>query len=357
MLEVRAAVRTLPQYSPPERDDDALLCDLNENLAGCSPRVLAALRKMTTATVARYPDRIQGERAAAEFLRVAPEQVLLTNGVDEALHLICQTYLADGDEALIVTPTFGMYGVYAAATGARVIEVRANSDFSFPGERVLRAITPRTRFIALATPNNPTGAVIERYELLAIAKAAPYAAVVVDEAYWEFHGETILDVAGEFANLFITRTFSKAYGMAGLRLGALIGNGSQIAGVRRLASPFNVNAAALACLPAALDREYVSACVAEIQAGRERLAAALRDLGFHTWPSGGNFILARIGERVTEFVAAMADNGVMVRDRSSEPGCNGCVRITVGPSALVDQVIAAMKAATCASGIRPEARP
>lgn len=356
MLEAKATVRRLPRYSPPAREDGALLCDLNENLAGCSPAVLAALRRMTAAGVARYPDRAQGERTLAEFLAVRLEQVLLTNGVDEALHLVSEAYLGNPDEALILTPTFGMYGVYAAATGARVVEVPANSDFSFPCERFLLAITPRTRFIALPTPNNPTGAVIRRDDLLTIIKGAPHAAVVVDEAYFEFHGETILDLAGDFENLFITRTFSKAYGMAGLRLGALIGDESQISTVRRLVSPFSVNATALACLPAALNREYVSACVAEVRDGRERLAAALRDLGFHTWPSGGNFLLTRIGERVAEFVTAMAHMGVLVRDRSSDPGCAGCVRITIGPPAIVDQVIAATRAAARAIGTSPEVR-
>ncbi len=354
MLEAKNAVRTLPQYVPPVRDDSALLCDLNENLAGCSPRVLAALRALTPADVARYPDRAQGERAVADFLGVAPAQVLLTSGVDEGLHLLCETYLGARDEAVIVTPTFGMNAVYAAATGAGVVSVTANPDFSFPRDRVLRAITPHTRFIALPTPNNPTGAIIEGRDLIAVIEAAPQAAVVVDEAYSDFHGETILDLAGRYENLFVARTFSKAYGLAGLRVGSLIGAESQIATVRRLASPFNVNAAALACLPAALDREHVSAFVNDIRSARSRLAAALTELGFRTWPSGGNFILVHIGECVSDFIAASARHGVLIRDRSSDPLCEGCVRVTVPPLAMLDRVIAAATAAT--REIRAEVR-
>lgn len=343
MLEAKASARNVPVYQPALGGRDGLLCDFNENLVGCSPRVLERLRSLTALDLARYPDRQSGERLAARSLGVAGEQVLLTNGVDEAVHLLCESFLAPGDEAIVVVPTFGMYEVYAAAAGATVVTIPAAADFSFPLTKVLEQISARTRFVVLASPNNPTGAVIARQDLLAVAASAPNAAVLVDEAYYEFHGESVVDAIADYENLFVARTFSKAYGLAGLRLGVVVGNAASIAQVRRFASPYNVNAAALACLPAALDDAYVAAYVAQVCAGRLRLTQALEALGLRVWPSAANFVLARIGDAIAEFVAAMAREGILVRNRDSDPACAGCVRITVGPPEVVDRVIAAAR--------------
>ena len=159
--------------------------------------------------------------------------MLLTNGTDEAIHLICETYLEPGDEALIVVPTFAMYEIYAAATGARVISIPAGLDFQFPTNEVMARITDRTRLIAVANPNNPTGSFVPIADLIKIAQAAPDAAVLVDEAYFEFCGETLLPKWRESSNLFVSRTFSKAYGMAGLSIGVLMGNEKQMQILRR----------------------------------------------------------------------------------------------------------------------------
>ncbi len=190
---------------------------------------------------------------------------------------------------------------------------------------------PKTRFIAIANPNNPTGAVASTEDLLLIARSAPQAAVLVDEAYFEFHGESLLEYAGQVPNLFVARTFSKAYGMASLRVGVLAGAVEQVQNLRRACSPYNVNGVALACLPAALaDQEYVRRYVAEAQASRNRLEEEFRVLGVPFWPSRANFVLARIGSRHADFVRGMRARGILVRDRSSDFGCDGCVRITAG---------------------------
>src|ERR1700687_4890166 len=150
MLRAREAVRNLPTYHPPLGGRTGLRLDFNENTGGCSPRVLERLRQIDLEDLARYPEREPVERAVGEFLGLAPDEILLTNGVDEAIHLLCETYLEPDDEALIVVPTFSMYKIYAAATGARVIEIPASADFRFPTEAVLERITPRTRLIAVA---------------------------------------------------------------------------------------------------------------------------------------------------------------------------------------------------------------
>src|SRR5450432_3098827 len=134
MLRARAAVRNLPTYHPPLGGRSGLRLDFNENTVGCSPRVLERLRQIDPEDLARYPEREPVERAVGATMGLAPDEILLTNGVDEAIHLLCETYLEPDDEALIVVPTFAMYKIYAAATGARVIEIPAGVNFRFPTE-------------------------------------------------------------------------------------------------------------------------------------------------------------------------------------------------------------------------------
>jgi histidinol-phosphate aminotransferase len=342
MLSPREAVRTLPSYHPPLGGRDGLRLDFNENTVGCSPRVLQRLRQLGPEDFARYPEREPLEAAVAEFLGVDASELLLTNGVDEAIHLLCETYLEPSDEALIVVPTFSMYRIYAAATGAQVVCVPADKDFRFPVEDVLSHITRRTRLIAVANPNNPTGTVAPQEELLRVAAAAPHAAILVDEAYFEFYGHTLLGHWRELPNLFVARTFSKAYGLAGLRIGVLLGDREQIRSVRRVSSPYNVNAAALACLPDALaDQAHVREYVREVCAGRKRLESAYASAGIRFWPSAANFVLARVGS--AEFIQQMRRRGILVRDRSSDHACEGCVRITLGPQEHTDRLLVALQ--------------
>ena len=348
MLEARAAVKSLHAYRPPLAGRQGLRLDFNESTIGCSPRVLARLRSLDAEVLARYPEREPVERHAADFLELDAAQVLLTNGVDEAIHLLCSTYLEPGDEAIIVVPTFALYAIFAQAEGARVVQVLSGENFTFPLEDLLLRISQRTRLIAVANPNNPTGAAVAGEVLLQIAQAAPQAAILVDEAYFEFHGETILNSAlnsaGQPANLFVARTFSKAYGLAGLRIGILAGDAGQMAMVRQVASPYNVNAVALAALPEALnDQEYVEHYVAEVRRGRGILEQELTSLGLQYWPSRANFVLVRIGPAHAEFVQALRTRGILVRDRNSDPRCEGCVRLTVGSDEHTQTLIGALR--------------
>lgn len=347
MLNPRAIVKNVPQYHPPLAGRKGLRLDFNENTVGCSPRVLTRLQQLTADDLTCYPERESVEARVGEFLGVNASELLLTNGVDEAIHLLCQTYLDPGDEAQIVVPTYSMYRVYVAAAGATVISVPSGKDFEFPAEDLLDHVSPRTRLITIANPNNPTGTVACRQDLLQIALNAPNAAVLIDEAYFEFYGETLLDQTSKLSNLFVARTFSKAYGLAGLRVGVLAGPAGQIQLLRRVCSPYNVNAVALACVPEALaDGGYVRRYVREVREGRVRLERMLADSGIHFWPSQANFVLARIGsthQDVAEFVEYMRSSGILVRDRSSDPGCLGCVRITLGSPAQTDRVLNALQ--------------
>ena len=345
-LRARRVVEILKEYHPPLAGREGLRLDFNENSSGCSPRVLAALERISGDLLSRYPERGPVEQFVAEFLGLRSEQLLLTNGVDEAIHLICETYLEPGDEVVIVVPTFSMYEIYAQATGATVRTIAAGANFAFPTEEVLAAISPKTQLIAIANPNNPTGAVVSREDLLRIAKAAPNAAVLIDEAYFEFYGQSVIDRVGHHENLFVTRTFSKAYGLAGFRVGLLAGSAEQMRRVRRVSSPYNVNGVALACLPKALaDREYVAHYVEQVTRGRDRLEAEFKALGIPYWPSQANFVLGRFREYRSQFVEEMRRRGILVRDRNSDAGCEGCVRITVGTDEQTNVLLPEMRAA------------
>jgi len=327
----RARVIAMKEYHPPLGCRDALRLDFNENTLACSPVVREVLGRISAGDLTRYPEREPVEAVVAGHLGLASEQVALTNGVDEAIHVLFETFLDAQDELLLPVPTYTMYEVYASATDARVVSVQAAGDLQFPLQRLTAAITPRTRVIAIANPNSPSGAVVARERIVDIARRAPHSVVLVDEAYFHFHGETVVDLVGEIPNLVVARTFSKAYGLAGLRVGVLAAPVELMRWMRRVLSPYSVNSVALACLPAALgDKAYLEWYVGEVLAARTEFEAALDAAGIRRWPSRANFVLVDIGARHAEFTRRMREAGVLVRDRSSDPGCDGCVRITIG---------------------------
>lgn len=339
----RDLIRRMKDYHPPLGDRSGIRLDFNENTFACSPKVLEALGRVSRAELTMYPEREHVERIAASHLGLNPAQVLLTNGVDEAIHVLCQTYLGPGDEMLLPVPTYSMYAVYASGTDTSLVEVPAGPGFCFPLEALLARITPATKLIAIANPNSPTGQAVSRQDILRIIAAAPQAIVLVDEAYFHFHGHTVIDLIGSVPNLIVARTFSKAYGLAGLRLGLLAATEEQMRWLRRVISPYSVNSLALLCLPAALaDQPYIDWYVAEVLAARDEFIAALDRMGVRYWPSQANFVLTSIGPKHAEFSGAMRERGVLVRDRSADPGCGGCVRITIGTREHTAQGAAAM---------------
>lgn len=321
----------MKEYHPPLGDRSGLRLDFNENTLACSPKVREVLGAISSAELTKYPERTPVEALVAKHHGLQPEQVLLTNGVDEAIHVLCQTYLNPGDAVLLPVPTYSMYEVYGSGAEARIDRVQADADFAFPLDSILNAITPQTRLIAIANPNSPTGQTVKREHILRVLEAVPDVAVLVDEAYFHFFGESVMDLVGKVPNLIVARTFSKAFGLAGLRLGMLAASAEQMQWLRRVISPYSVNSLALACLPAALeDTDYLNWYVAEVRAARAEFEKALDRNEVPRWPSSANFVLTRIGAQHRRFVEDMRERNVLVRDRSSDPGCEGCVRITIG---------------------------
>jgi histidinol-phosphate aminotransferase len=341
----RKAVLEMPEYHPPLAGREALRLDFNENTLAPSPRVLERVRRITAEGLTKYPEREPVERLVAKHFGLQPEQVLLTNGVDEAIHLLCCAFLDEDDEALIAPPTFFMYDVSISMMTRGLVKVQSDETLTFPFERFIAAITEKTKLIIVATPNNPTGALVSREHLLAIAKAAPQAVLMVDEAYYHFHGESVMQDLADVPNLIVARTFSKAYGLANLRVGMLVGNPELLRYVRKVSSPYNVNGVALSCLSAAIEDEgYLAWYIEQVRVGRERMMGGLAELGVPYFPSEANFVLMKIGPKHKELVAAMRKHGVLLRDRSTDPGCDGYVRITIGVEEHVTRGLEALKA-------------
>lgn len=353
----RARVQAMKEYHPPLGDRSTLRLDFNENTVACSPKVREVLGHISAGSLTRYPEREPVEAIVAAHLGLQPAKVALTNGVDEAIHVLFEAFLDAGDELLLPVPTYTMYEIYASSTDARTVAVQAANDMQFPFERLLAAITPRTKIIAIANPNSPSGSAATRAQLLEIAARAPHAVLLVDEAYFHFHCETVIDLVGTVPNLFVARTFSKAYGLAGLRLGMLAGPVELMRWVRRVLSPYSVNSLALACLPPALeDAAYLDWYVDEVLAARPEFEAALDAAGVRRWPSHANFVLVEIGAQHKQFTQLMSAAGVLVRDRSNDPGCDGCVRITIGTREQMRQAAITLKEVLAALKIKGDAR-
>jgi histidinol-phosphate aminotransferase len=331
-IPVRKAVARMRPYHPPlEGRDGKLRLDFNENTIGCSPQARRAIRNLTSAAVSMYPEQETVRRELATFFGVRRDELLLTNGTDEALHLIVDTFLEPDDTVLLVEPTFAMYRFYSELAGARIQALRYDPAMQFPMKALLAALRKKPRIFFLANPNNPTGGVLRPAELRLILKAATKTLVVVDEAYFEFSGITILPWIRRYNNLVVTRTLSKAAGLAGLRLGCIFANRSIAEHFRKAQSPYPVNVAALAAARGAVrDQSFLRSTLREIRRSRKELERGLTKLGIPFFPSAANFVLLFIGGRAQEVVASLARHGTLIRDRSSDFGGAGYVRITFG---------------------------
>jgi len=241
-----------------------------------------------------------------------------------------------------------MFGPSARLAGARVIQAIPPPDLRFNLDAVRAAITPATRLVLRASPNNPTGAIVPGDDIRRLADAVPPGgAVFVDEAYADFEGPSLMGDIARTPNLIVGRTFAKAYGLAGMRIGCLVAQPAIIRRLRGAIAPFSVNVFAAAALEAALaDRGHVQRYVDQARASRELLYDACTRLGLPFWRSAANFVLVRVGG-APAVRAALAARGIHVRDRSAAPGCEGCIRITAGWVDDTKACVAALEEVLC----------
>lgn len=340
-LTPREAVLRMTAYRPPtEGRRNKLRLDFNENTVGAPPHVLDFIKRYLTAVdLSIYPEYDHALEDLSRHFGVAFGELTLTNGTDEAIQLLINTYVDKGDEVLIVRPSYAMYRFYGELAGATVNEVSySDGRFAFPVDELVERITPGTRAIFVGNPNNPTGTGGDAQAIKRILRKATNAAVFIDEAYYEFSEVTVLPLVREYPNLFVSRTFSKMYGMAGMRCGCVFSNVANMAYLRRTQSPYSVNSmAAMAARIAVEDRTFVEEYVLEVLTARELLYVGLERLDVSYVKSQANFVLARIGDRAGEICGELRGRGVLVRDRSHE--LPGWVRITVGTRDQIRQFL------------------
>jgi histidinol-phosphate aminotransferase len=339
-------------YQRPQETAGALRLHLNENTAGCSPAVIDAIRGIGRETLAIYPDYEPITRACGRWLGADDGWVRLINGLDEGLHAAAQAArfrppAVSNPEAVIVEPAFEMYVPCAEGAGLHVVRVPPEPGFRFPLARLQAAVSPATRLIYLTDPNNPTGLPIPAGAIETIARAAPHAIVLVDEAYADFSGRTQIGAPlDRRRNLVVGRTFAKAHGLAGLRIGALVGHPDALAAIHRVLPPFSVNVCAAVALDAALrDVEFLNWFVDQSAQSRQLIYDFCAARALQSWESEANFVLVRVGPDAPDIVRDVGARGVLIRDRSTQPGCDGCIRITAGVVEHTRAALTALEAA------------
>jgi histidinol-phosphate aminotransferase len=343
-------------YQKPPELYDGLRLHQNENTGGCSPKVIHALAALRPDQIGFYPPYADASKAVAAYLGTTADHLTLTNGLDEGIMALAVAYLrpeAGGPvpEAIVPEPAFEIFRFDTAVAGGTLVQVMPRADFSFPLEDVLAAITERTRVVFLTNPNNPTGVAMGLDAIRAIARRVPAGAIVfVDEAYAEFAGVSFIPELVSHPNVIVGRTFSKAFGLAGLRIGALVGTPDALDPIRRAVPVYSVNIAAVVAVQAALgDLDHLNGYLRQVAESKAVLYAACDRLGLRYVESRSNFVLVHAGHRTAALVAGAFARGIYIRDRSTEPGCAGCIRIATGIVAHTKRCIEVMDEVLCAA--------
>ena len=296
----------------------------------------------------RYPDPYQQElkRAIGKVKNVAPEHIFLGNGSDEGIDLLIRAFCEPKtDNILTITPSYGMYKVCADTHGIQTIQVELNSDFSLDAQTILKAITPDTKIIFLCSPNNPTGNHLDEQEIRKIMHGF-HGIVVIDEAYIDFSPEkTKTTWLSQYQQLVVLQTFSKAWGLAGIRLGMAFANEEIIQVMNKIKMPYNINALTQKYAIEQVEKvKQKELYVFQILTERDRLERLLAEIPFvqEIYPSDANFLLVKMDKpnRVYEFLAARQ---VIVRNRSKVTLCKGCLRITIGTKQENDTLLDNLK--------------
>ena len=338
----------MSNYQRAPETGPGLRLHLNENTGGCSPAVLDALRALTAEDVAFYPAYADVERETAAHLGIDPSWLLLVNGLDEGLHLVSALALrpdAQGPKrSVIPEPAFEMYAACTAAAGGEAVRIRPRRDFEFAADEIRAALDARTPLAYLTNPNNPTGRAVPPQTFASLAADAPHATILVDEAYIDFGGETAIPLLDAHRNIIVGRTFAKAYGLAALRAGCLIAHPDTLAPLRAIAPPYSLNVAAAAALRAAIkDRDWYQNYVQQSQASRQMIYDFCEARGIEHYVSAANFVLVRLGDDAAAAVEGLAARRIFIRDRSTQPGCAGCIRITAGIVEHTQRCLAALE--------------
>lgn len=338
---------TLPAYKPPLEGRDPhkyLLLDFNERtLPMAEPIRRALVEYIESGRMQMYPAYGDIVERLAEYAGVQPDQLMVTNGSDQGIELVFRASCAAGDEVIIPQPNFAMYNQCAKVEGAKIVAPFYSKEAGFPVDACLAAITPKTRVICVANPNNPTGVGVSREAIIRLAEAAPNIAILVDECYFEYSGLTVVDLVLRYPNIVVTRTFSKTWGMPSLRMGYLIASPDNVLALLSVRGPYDVNQLAIVAAQAALSHadatlEYVREVMHDSKPALERY---LDSKSVSYWPSCANYLW--VFPANSELVEKhLASDGILVRPRVDQDGKRG-LRITLGTREQTDRLIASLE--------------
>ncbi|MDE2935431.1 MAG: histidinol-phosphate transaminase [Chloroflexota bacterium] len=346
MVRIRTDLATFAPYVPGKQPEDGNWIKLNTNEASeCPPGALAALNALGPEGLFRYPDptAMPLRRDLAGHYGLTPDRVVVGNGSDEILSLLLRAVCDPGAEVLAPDPAYSLYPVLAAAQGASYRAIACLDDFALDLESVCAA-RPAITFIT--SPNNPAGTSYPARQIARIC-ASGHNLVVVDEAYAEFADSNALGLLREFPNLAIARTFSKAYGLAGARVGYLLGPAELCQTLLALKDAYNVSAAAQAAAQAALrDRDWAEAMWESVRNRRSRLIAGLSSIpGLEPHPSQANFVLVDCGPHsAPRLLEQLAARKILVRHLGHVRGAENALRITVGKDSEIEQLLGELSA-------------
>lgn len=327
---------TRPSYSLAR--PDMLLLNDNANLFGTNPAVQEVAESFDFSRLWAYPSENSDSlraRIASEF-SVSQDEVIVGNGSDEILDIASKCFLNPGDVFCEPSPTFSMYKFYARVHLAEIVEKRLRRDFSLDVDAVLEA---RPKLVSICQPNNPTANLFDVREVRRLLEWAP-GIVMLDEAYADFCGSNMIKDVMSSENGIDLRTFSKAYGVAGLRVGFAISRKEITDELRQVRTPFGLNSFSEAVAAKALDhKDWIDGMVGKMKSEREFLGKKLQSLGFLVYPSNCNFLLCRAPVDGPALVSALRGEGVAIRDCNSYPLLENHVRITIGPRAMIDRLL------------------
>ena len=345
MIKPRKAVMETAAYILPDRSrKHKIRMDHNENNWGCSPKVVEALKNINVLNISVYPEYEKLINKLSKHLGVPFQNVIVTNGSDDGIRSIIETYIEKGSEVVIPVPTFTIFPQYFKLKQAEIVEIPYHNDLSFPVKEILNAITDKTSMIVIVNPNSPTGTLIQRDELIKVLQSAKNAIVVLDEAYSHYARTTNLQLVRDFSNLFVLQTFSKAYGLAGLRLGYVISAKENIENLRKVILPYSVNTLAVIAGSAALDDQgHLQKVINEMEGEKEFLYSELEKLGIETHRTETNFILAKTGKWTDRISQKLKNKDILVKNLKSYPLLEGFCRITVGRREENQKLIESLK--------------
>jgi histidinol-phosphate aminotransferase len=331
-----------PSYSSvnrvlnPEGRIGQVRLEKNEHTVGLPEELVReALRTLTPEFLASYPEVRPLYAKLAEFHGLEEANFMLASGSDAAIKATYEMFVSPGDEVVLLNPTYAMFHVYAKMFGAKVTDIPYGADLALDTDAILAAIHPDVRMLAIPNPNSPTGTIIEPATLLRIIETANDAGVVtlIDEAYHPFYAGTVLPLVDRYDHLAVTRTFSKAYGLASLRLGYMAGGAKLIDLMMKIRPMYEINAVAAHFGAFILDHmDAVDAYVEQVDAGKAVLDREMRELGFEPYETHANFMLIRIDDDGLRgrIAASVADEGILIAGRMGPP-MERCIRITLGP--------------------------